>query len=356
MTTPYMQILFGFLGLLLLYVLAIKNYLLFHSLTEIFSIFIAGGIFLVAWHCRRLLENHYLLFLGIAYLFIAALDTFHTLSYKGMGIFNGHGANLPTQLWIAARYVESITLFLAPLFLTKRLKIGLVFSIYLLVVTSVAISVLGVGNFPDCYIDGEGLTTCKKISEYIISMVLAGAVIHHIKHKAQFDPVVFQMMIFSIMLTIAAELAFTFYISVYGISNMVGHFFKIISFYLIYRAVINTSLTRPFDILFRNLNKRERELDMANKKLSSEIVFRKKAEQEKEKLILELKQALSDVKQLSGLLPICCSCKKIRDDKGYWNQIESYITARSDVDFSHGICPICAEKLYPDLVDFRNNQ
>ena len=71
---------------------------------------------------------------------------------------------------------------------------------------------------------------------------------------------------------------------------------------------------------------------------------------EKQKLIGELQKALAKVKTLSGLLPICSSCKKIRDDKGYWNQIETYIRERSEADFTHGICPNCAKKLYPGLL------
>jgi len=83
---------------------------------------------------------------------------------------------------------------------------------------------------------------------------------------------------------------------------------------------------------------------------------RKKAEedlqqkaQELEKANQELQALLNNVKTLSGLLPICATCKSIRDDKGYWNQIESYIRAHSEADFSHGICPDCAKKLYPDI-------
>ena len=63
-------------------------------------------------------------------------------------------------------------------------------------------------------------------------------------------------------------------------------------------------------------------------------------------IIARLKDALSKVNLLSGFLPICASCKKIRDDKGYWNQIESYIRDRSEAEFSHGICPDCANKIY----------
>jgi len=72
--------------------------------------------------------------------------------------------------------------------------------------------------------------------------------------------------------------------------------------------------------------------------------------QDKEKLIVELREALAKVKTLSGLLPICSSCKKIRDDNGYWNQIETYIRERSEADFTHGICPKCAKMLYPGLL------
>ena len=73
------------------------------------------------------------------------------------------------------------------------------------------------------------------------------------------------------------------------------------------------------------------------------------AERERDRLIAELKEALSKVKTLSGLLPICAGCKKIRDDKGYWNQIEQYLNEHSDAIMSHGICPECAKKYYPDL-------
>ena len=92
-----------------------------------------------------------------------------------------------------------------------------------------------------------------------------------------------------------------------------------------------------------------RVLSLANIALQKEIDERKRIEKEREKLISELQMAMDEVKKLSGFLPICSSCKKIRDDEGYWNQIESYIRDHSEVEFSHGICPECVKKLYPDL-------
>ncbi len=90
-------------------------------------------------------------------------------------------------------------------------------------------------------------------------------------------------------------------------------------------------------------------LRTTNNQLQLEIHERKKIEEEREKLIVELQNALDDVRQLSGLLPICASCKKIRDDKGYWNLLESYISQHSEAVFTHSICPACIKKLYPDI-------
>lgn len=88
-----------------------------------------------------------------------------------------------------------------------------------------------------------------------------------------------------------------------------------------------------------------------NRKLSQEIQERKKAESEKEKVIEELREALDEIKTLRGILPICCECKKIRDDKGHWDHIECYISSRTDAEFSHGICPDCSKKLYHHIVN-----
>ena len=76
---------------------------------------------------------------------------------------------------------------------------------------------------------------------------------------------------------------------------------------------------------------------------------RKITEEKRERALREREKALEDVRILRGLLPICASCKRIRDDQGYWTQIEGYIRARSEADFSHGICPECAKKLYPEF-------
>lgn len=87
--------------------------------------------------------------------------------------------------------------------------------------------------------------------------------------------------------------------------------------------------------------------------ISLDITERKKAEREREQLLAELRKALAEVKALSGLLPVCASCKSIRNDDGYWQKMEAYLREHSDVEFTHGLCPPCVEKLYPDFAKNR---
>jgi len=106
--------------------------------------------------------------------------------------------------------------------------------------------------------------------------------------------------------------------------------------------------------LEERFQERTSEITEVNRKLIDENTERRKAEQEKEALIKELKETIAQVKTLKGLLSICSSCNNIRDDKRYWNQIKSYIKDHPEAEFSHGICPDCAKKLYPELSKWKH--
>jgi signal transduction histidine kinase len=256
----HLTILYGLLILVSLYLTSLYSYLLFHGLVELFIVVVASGTFMIAWNARWFLDNTYLLFLGVAYLFVAFLELLHTLAYKGMGVFGGFGTNLPTQLWVAARYLESLSLLAAPLFLGKRLDARRVFAVYLAIVALVLASIFYWKIFPGCYVEGVGLTTFKKISEYVISSMLLVAAILIVVKRRFFDSSVLRLLVASIALNGASEVTFTLYIGVYDIPNMLGHFLKLLSFFLIYKAIIETSLVKPYNLLFRNLKQSEESL------------------------------------------------------------------------------------------------
>ena len=252
----------------MLYLTSLYNYILFHIVAESFSIVIAICLFMIAWNTRHLTKNNYVLFISIAFLFAGLIDFVHTLAYKGMGIFIGYDANLPTQLWIIARYLQSISFLVAPLFIDRKLNPAAVFGFYLSVTLLLLADVFFDVLFPDCYIQGTGLTAFKVVSEYVICFFLICSLIMLYRRRDKFDPMILRLIAWSILCTIVSELAFTFYISVYGLSNLIGHFFKIFSFYLIYRAIIVTGLENPYSLLFYNLQKNQEELQESEFRLA----------------------------------------------------------------------------------------
>ncbi len=239
-----------------LYGLSLYSYILFHSLIELFSIAVAISIFTFAWNTRAYMENDYFLCLGVASGFIGLLDIVHTLAYKGMGVFVGFDANLPTQLWIAMQYIQSLAFLTASLFLTRKINPYRLLVGYLVVTTIVLVSIF-THFFPDCFIEGKGLTPFKIASEYIISAIFLASIFVMYKNKEKFEQRIFRLLIVSILLAVGGEIAFTSYVSVYGFANFVGHILRAISFIVIYQAIIQIGIREPYHILFHNLQQSE---------------------------------------------------------------------------------------------------
>lgn len=250
------------LGLGVLYYVGLYNYLLFHSLVEIFSIVIAFTIFILAWNSREHLVDSYLYLLGIAYLFIGFLDLMHTLSYKGMRIFTDYDF-YANQLWIATRFLESMTLLVVFSLASRRIRLRpyVLEAGYAVVTALILFSIFQWRIFPVCFIEGVGQTPFKIWGEFVICGILGLASWVAYRQRQHFSPQVFGYLMVSLVCTIMSELSFTFYVSNYGLSNMVGHYFKIASFYMIYRAIVHTGIRSPYQLIFKELKAKEAELE-----------------------------------------------------------------------------------------------
>jgi DNA-binding NtrC family response regulator len=131
-------------------------------------------------------------------------------------------------------------------------------------------------------------------------------------------------------------------------SHGLGTFVAFHATYPLIPTIIMTGF-KDHDLAFEAVQKGAQDYLFKGEPSSTAIIRTIRYAIERQRLITELKEALDHIKQLQGLLPICSACKNIRDDKGYWNRIESYISKNSNVEFSHGICPDCAKKLYPEF-------
>ena len=239
---------------IVLFCISRYSYLLFHSLAELFSIIVAVMMFVVAWHTYTFSRNHFLMYLGCGYLWIALLSLLHTLLYKGMNVFPGvTGANPATQFWIAQRYLEALLLITAPFFLTRSLHRCCTMSVLGAVTFTLIAAVLG-GRFPDAYLDGSGLTPFKIYSEYLVILIIIGSGLFLHRRRALLSPRIYRLMLTGIVLSIGVDLAFTFYVGVYDLSNLVGHLLQMYSFWLVYEAIVHTTLREPFTVLARDSN------------------------------------------------------------------------------------------------------
>jgi PAS domain S-box-containing protein len=234
-----------------------RNYLTFHTLAELFSITVAAAVFVIVWNVRDTIDNGYLHFLGIALLFVASIDLAHMLAFKGMGVFPGYGTDLPTQLWIAGRALESVSLLIAPVFLARRLRSVTAFASYTVITVLVLLSAFRWKIFPACYIEGYGLTPFKISAEYAICFILVLALLGLLANRRSFRNTILMLLCGSILTMILSEFAFTQYASVYGNFNLIGHLLKIISVVFIYKAIVETGFRRPYELLYRSLAESE---------------------------------------------------------------------------------------------------
>ena len=243
-----------------LYLASLHSYMLFHCLVELFSIVVAFAVFIVTWNSRSMQDNKYLHLLGISYIFIGGLDLMHMLGFRDMQVFNVDGY-LSNQFWIATRIMAALTLLggFALLKRQQRINSDLIFLGYLITSILIILSILVWKNFPVCFIEGVGQTPFKIYAEYvIIGLLTVVAVLLYLKRN-NFSETVYQLILVSVIITALSEICFTVYTVNDGLANELGHYGKLIAYFLIYKAIVETGFTNPTRLIFSNLKASEEE-------------------------------------------------------------------------------------------------
>lgn len=281
-----------------------QNYLLFHTLVELFSIIVAFAVFTVTWNSRKMLDSNYLYFQGIAYLFIGVLDLLHTITFKGMNIIDDP-IYYSNQFWVATRFLEATALVVGFTFIhrKRRINVDATFIAYLVVTTLIICSILVWENFPICFIDGVGQTAFKIYAEYTIIAILFVGLYLLKKNRQHFEPSIFRSLCLSICFAILTEFCFTLYVSNYSASNAVGHCAKLLAFFFTYKAVVEKGFINPTTLIFKNLSDSEQNYRTLSENLPV-LIFRF---DEKGKCIYANKA----VQELTGHTPDLPSCQNV---------------------------------------------
>jgi PAS domain S-box-containing protein len=262
-SSQYLSFVSGLQIFAALYVISQFNYLLFHSFAEGFSIVIAFGIFMVVSQSRPNVDVSYFTYAGTACLFIAPLELLHTISFTGMNVIIGYHLDMPIQLWLATRMVQAFALLTGLFFLSRRLRIWQVFIPYFILTGIILLSVFYWRNFPVC-LEGENLPTAfaRGVDWLIIGMLIC-ALFVVIYRRGKFDANSFRTVFLSILTLLISNFLFTLKLHLEQFEifyHVSAYFFRILSFYLFYRAAIDNCLEKPFDEVLADLQRKDRSL------------------------------------------------------------------------------------------------
>jgi hypothetical protein len=265
---------------------------------------------------REHTKDNFLMIIGIGSLFIGIFDCLHMLAYKGMPIFNGFDADLPTQLWIIARFFQVGSIVLAISFSNRKVNTKLYFSLYIIASIIFLLLTFVFKNFPNCFIEGSGLTPFKIYTEIVYVIILSSVLIYILSNKGnKINEVVRYNFMSYLILTIISEICFTLYTDVTGIENFIGHIFKFLAVGFLYSLVNEFAIITPVQIIFNKLEKRNKELE----------------------------KALGQIERFKGIVSVCSWCNKVEDATGKWITTDSFIDNYAET--THGVCDKCYNNL-----------
>ncbi|QZY54651.1 MASE3 domain-containing sensor histidine kinase [Crassaminicella profunda] len=261
----YKKILIFLFPVLGIIYLGFKNYIIFHSFVESFCTVIGLGITIIALNTYKLGTNNQFIFLGITYIFISIFNLLHICSFFEINIFT-NTPNLTIQLAAVKWYMESISLFITVLFLNRKIKPMAVLYIYPMISSLLLVCIFYWSIFPVCYIEGLGETFFKVSSEFITIGIYILAIIFLVKQRQYLTLNVYHLIFISILLKIGSQFSLIFFKDIYELQDisyhMLSHIFKLFSFYLLYKAIIETGLKKPYELLKESEEKNRKLIDL----------------------------------------------------------------------------------------------
>ncbi len=245
--------------LVVLYVTAyVLNYYskpLFHTSYGLISSTIALSVFLLAWNGRSIIKNNFLMYLSIGFLFVGILDFVYALNNREFGLFSSIHLSLEDQFWISSRYLLAITFLGSVLFIRRSLNYFGALVLTSLGFVLILISILIFRTFPSSYEALGNVSAFVVTSELIIASIFVLSVILLQKNSKSFDKRVFNLLTTSFLISAFTDIIFSLNISLINSVNILGHTFKVLSYYYVYKAIIEVGLSEPYKLLFHEIDK-----------------------------------------------------------------------------------------------------
>ncbi|MFA5131127.1 MAG: MASE3 domain-containing protein [Patescibacteria group bacterium] len=244
--------------ILIVVLVSLYSYTLFHSLAEIIAITIGYGVYMVTWNSRRLIANKYFVFLGVAFFFVATFDLLHVFSFQKSGaLFGNNFTNLSEQFWLAARYVQAFSFLMACFFIGKSIKTLRIFYFSTLISIIIIALIIWWPSLTPSQAISSWPSTLAKISELIICLLQIAAMIKLTQESANFNKRVYRLLMWALVLSLISEIILIFYDGSQNHASILAHLFKLAGFNLIYIVFIEIGLRKPFALLFKEIKDSE---------------------------------------------------------------------------------------------------
>ncbi len=237
----------------MLALIGLKSFTAFHMFVELIFMAVAFSIFIITWNVRKYQDDGFLLFIGVFFIFTGAMDVFNYLSFEESGAPGGLARNMSAQFWIATRIVQSVSFAVSPFFLDRKINFPRAVAVFLAAALLAAACIFWWRIFPDCFIQGSGPTYFKIVSECLIVLIFIASVPLLGLKRRRLDGGVFRQIILSAGFFTISEVVFAPLAQSSGWAPMLAHLLKLTGYFFAYRAVIATGLSRPFDLLLRNV-------------------------------------------------------------------------------------------------------
>lgn len=254
--------------------IGLEYYRQFHIGVETFNVFIALSIFIIAVNSYEISKNIPFLFLGVGYGFAGVFHIIHIILSNGTGFFQGDTTNISLIFSTISRFITAVSMLICCRLLYKSYKIINSFTIVVgFSALSVAIWLLVFyfDKFPNCYVQGDGLTPFKILTECVISVILLINIVVLFKAKKRIDPNVFLFLQFYLYAIIISSILLNFYTVQEETTNVLAHVLRLISSYCIYRAIVKVGLQAPYKLLFNELNNKNNSLKLKDLELNQTV-------------------------------------------------------------------------------------
>ncbi|HQI27690.1 MAG TPA: MASE3 domain-containing protein [Sedimentisphaerales bacterium] len=248
----WLGILLGILSLAGLYAISHYDFLLFHCLAEGVSIIIAIAVFAIFWNTRQFLDNGVYLVIGLGCLFAAFFDVIYVLSYPGMTVLPQADGNTALQAKTVAQWYVSLSCVGAAFFLRRRIRQGLALWFYGAVLVLAFASIFYWRIFPDCFVEGVGITPFERIGLVISCIAYFCTLVLLFSNRREFDSRVFKLLAATLIAFLVQDAACAVAKEINGPARTIAHLCQVTAIYFVYKAFVEVGLRKPYAVLFRS--------------------------------------------------------------------------------------------------------